>query len=561
MTRRLVVIGNGMAATRLVQRLVERDPARFAITVVGDEPHPAYNRIQLSPLLAGEKTAAQIPLLPAEWYTRHGVCLRSGEAVDEVDIQQRRLRIAETWLPWDELVFATGSRPFIPPLPGIDRPQVMPFRTLADVERILAIPGPAVVIGGGVLGVEAAAALRRHGGEVTLLHRGSGLMAPLTDAFAADELRQQLEARGIRCVLACRIAAIDADGVRLADGRVFRAARVVLATGVQPDSRLAAQSGVLCQRGIVVDRQMASSLPGISAIGECCEIDGQTWGLVAPCLRQAEVLADRLCGAPGEGFVWQDAGTRLKVTGIELFSAGEQQAGEQDDIYTSWDPIDRHYRRLLLRDGRLRGVLLMGDCTAAAALTARLESDEPATVDWLFDPSSTQPQAAGIMTMTKPVLVLVGHGMVGHHFLEQCVSRNLHQQYRIVVFGEERYPAYDRVHLSEYFAGRSAESLSLAAGTSLLNMVLNSASARRWRPSTAKHGWYGTPRGMKSTGINWCWRPARIPLFRQSPVTISRGALSTALLTISTVSPPMPPRRRAGWLSAAGCSGWRRPTP
>ena len=407
MTRRLVVIGNGMAATRLVQRLVERDPARFAITVVGDEPHPAYNRIQLSPLLAGEKTAAQIPLLPAEWYTRHGVCLRSGEAVDEVDIQQRRLRIAETWLPWDELVFATGSRPFIPPLPGIDRPQVMPFRTLADVERILAIPGPAVVIGGGVLGVEAAAALRRHGGEVTLLHRGSGLMAPLTDAFAADELRQQLEARGIRCVLECRIAAIDADGVRLADGRVFRAARVVLATGVQPDSRLAAQSGVLCQRGIVVDRQMASSLPGISAIGECCEIDGQTWGLVAPCLRQAEVLADRLCGAPGEGFVWQDAGTRLKVTGIELFSAGEQQAGEQDDIYTSWDPIDRHYRRLLLRDGRLRGVLLMGDCTAAAALTARLESDEPATVDWLFDPSSTQPQAAGIMTMTKPVLVLV----------------------------------------------------------------------------------------------------------------------------------------------------------
>lgn len=165
-----------------------------------------------------------------EWYTRHGVCLRSGEEVDEVDVVQRRLRIAETWLPWDELVFAAGSRPFFPPLPGIDRPQVMPFRTLADVERILAISGPAVVIGGGVLGVEAAAALRRYGGEVTLLHRGSGLMAPLTDAFAADELRQQLEARGIRCVLECRIAAIDADGVRLADGRVFRANRVVLAT-------------------------------------------------------------------------------------------------------------------------------------------------------------------------------------------------------------------------------------------------------------------------------------------------------------------------------------------
>lgn len=276
-------------------------------------------------------------------------------------------------LPWDELVFATGSRPFIPPLPGIDRPQVMPFRTTADVERILAIPGPAVVIGGGVLGVEAAAALRRHGGEVTLLHRGSGLMAPLTDAFAADELRQQLEARGIRCVLACRIAAIDADGVRLADGRVFRAARVVLATGVQPDSRLAAQSGVLCQRGSWSTVRWPPRCRGSAPSANVAKLTARP-GAGGSYLRQAEVLADRLCGAPGEGFVWQDAGTRLKVTGIELFSAGEQQAGEQDDIYTSWDPIDRHYRRLLLRDGRLRGVLLMGDCTAAAALTARTEA-------------------------------------------------------------------------------------------------------------------------------------------------------------------------------------------
>lgn len=286
MTRRLVVIGNGMAATRLVQRLVERDPARFAITVVGDEPHPAYNRIQLSPLLAGEKTAAQIPLLPAEWYTRHGVCLRSGEAVDEVDIQQRRLRIAETWLPWDELVFATGSRPFIPPLPGIDRPQVMPFRTLADVERILAIPGPAVVIGGGVLGVEAAAALRRHGGEVTLLHRGSGLMAPLTDAFAADELRQQLEARwhSLRAGVPHRR---HRRRWRAAGGRA-RIPRRQSGAGYRRTARQPSGGAVrrAVPAGIVVDRQMASSLPGISAIGECCEIDGQTWGWWLPaCVR------------------------------------------------------------------------------------------------------------------------------------------------------------------------------------------------------------------------------------------------------------------------------------
>ncbi len=198
------------------------------------------------------------------------------------------------------------------------------------------------------------------------------------------------------------IAAIDADGVRLADGRVFRAPP----SGAGYRRAARQPSGGAVRRavpaGIVVDRQMASSLPGISAIGECCEIDGQTWGLVAPRLRQAEVLADRLCGAPGEGFVWQDAGTRLKVTGIELFSAGEQQAGEQDDIYTSWDPIDRHYRRLLLRDGRLRGVLLMGDCypPPRSPRAWKAMSLSPWTGFLIF---STQPQAAGIMTMTKPV--------------------------------------------------------------------------------------------------------------------------------------------------------------
>ncbi|RRE14449.1 hypothetical protein EAO24_11035 [Klebsiella pneumoniae] len=221
--------------------------------------------------------------------------------------------------------------------------------------------------------MEAAAALRRHGGEVTLLHRGSGLMAPLTDAFAADELRQQLEARGIRCVLECRIAAIDADGVRLADGRVFRAARVVLATGVQPDSRLAAQSGVLCQRGSWSTVRWPPRCRGSAPSANVAKLTARPrgWWLPPASGRGAGGSPVR---RPGEGFVWQDAGTRLKVTGIELFSAGEQQAGEQDDIYTSWDPIDRHYRRLLLRDGRLRGVLLMGDCTAAAALTARTKA-------------------------------------------------------------------------------------------------------------------------------------------------------------------------------------------
>lgn len=465
MTRQLVIIGNGMAATRLAQALVERDARRFSITIIGDEPCQAYNRIQLSPVLGAEKTAGATRLLPAEWYSQQNVTVRAGETVTAVDMAARTLQTSAGELGWDELVFATGSLPFLPPLPGITLPHVFAFRTLADVEGILAIDGPAVVIGGGILGVEAAAALRRHGDSVTLLHRGNWLMEQQTDAFAGEQLQILLAERGIGCVMESRIAAIDERQVLLEDGRAFAASRVVLATGVQPNKGLAERSGLACGRGILVDRRLATAQPGVSALGECCEIDGQTWGLVAPCLRQAEVLADRLCAIPGEDFSWQDSGTRLKVTGIELFSAGALRADEQDDVYTSWDPLDRHYRRLLLRDGKLRGVLLLGDCSSAAPLTALLGAHAPAPAEWLFNPSSTmQPRAAGQTTMTKPVLVLVGHGMVGHHFLEQCVSRDLHQQYRIVVFCEERYAAYDRVHLTEYFAGRSAESLSLVEG-------------------------------------------------------------------------------------------------
>ncbi len=248
MTRRLVVIGNGMAATRLVQRLVERDPARFAITVVGDEPHPAYNRIQLSPLLAGEKR-----------HRRSRCCRRSGTPGTGCVCG-----LARRWMKWmlrnggcaSLTPGCRGTSWFSPPARG---PLSRRCRALI-VRRLCpsALGGRGTYSGdtrpgggdwrwgSGRGGGGGAASPRR---EVTLLHRGSGLMAPLIDAFAADELRQQLEARGIRCVLECRIAAIDADGVQLADGRVFRAARVVLATGVQPNSRLAAQSGVLCQQG------------------------------------------------------------------------------------------------------------------------------------------------------------------------------------------------------------------------------------------------------------------------------------------------------------------------
>ncbi|MRS89173.1 nitrite reductase small subunit NirD [Enterobacteriaceae bacterium RIT714] len=461
---RLVIIGNGMAATRLIESLTGRAPGRFAITVIGEEAEPAYNRIQLSPVLGGEKSAAATRFHEASWYQERGVTVISGERVTAVDLQGREVRTATRRLAWDELVFATGSRPVVPPIPGSESGHVLTFRTLRDVNAILASTGPVVVLGGGVLGVEAAAALRHSCDNVTIVHRGPWLMDQQIDQRAGILLEEALSERGIGCELASGISAITPDSVTLTGGREIAATRVVLATGVIPDISLAKASGLTCDKGIVVDNMMQTSYRGVSAVGECCEMDGQTWGLVAPCLAQAEILAARLAGQPGEVFEPCDNGMRLKVTGIELFSAGCTTAEAEDVVWQSWDPLTRHYRRLLIRHGTLKGVLLMGDCRSAATFTDLLAKPVPAQADWLFDQFTSQRQVAGQNAMTKPTLVVVGHGMVGHHFLENCVSRNLHQHYHIIVFGEERYAAYDRVHLSQYFANRDAASLSLVQG-------------------------------------------------------------------------------------------------
>ncbi|MEG5548157.1 nitrite reductase large subunit NirB [Enterobacter wuhouensis] len=462
---RLVIIGNGMAATRLIASLTGRAPGRFAITVIGDEPEHAYNRIQLSPVLGGEKRAENIYLHDEGWYQAQGVRVLRGEKAIAVDVNKHEVDTTVRTLGWDALVFATGSTPFVPPIPGVDAPHVFRFRTLKDTRAIQRNAGPAVVLGGGVLGVEATAALARSGDNVTLVHRGSWLMEQQLDRQAGVLLEGALAERGVRCELASGIKTITDASVTLLSGRSVPATRVVLATGVQPNVTLAKASGIRCARGIVVDHQMQASAPNVYAIGECCEIDGQTFGLIAPCLAQAEILAARLAGDVTAPFALTDSGVRLKVTGIELFSLGRAAEQEGDVVWSSWDPLTRHYRRLLIHRGALAGVLLMGDCRSAATFTDLLATAAPAHADWLFDRfTTTQPQVAGQNAMTKPTLAVVGHGMVGHHFLEECVNRNLHRQYQIVVFGEERYAAYDRVHLSEYFGGRSAASLSLVAG-------------------------------------------------------------------------------------------------
>ncbi|RPD98427.1 nitrite reductase small subunit NirD [Candidatus Pantoea deserta] len=461
MKQRLLVVGNGMAGMRLVESLLRLAPDRYAITVIGREPQGNYNRVLLSPVLAGEKRFEETLIPTHDGYARHGVTLWEGESVRRVDLAPRLLHTDRRTLAWDRLVFACGSRPRLPAIAGIDRPQVVSFRTKQDVDALLAGSGAVVVLGGGFLGIEAAAALCARGRDVTLLHAKAWLLDRQLDAQAGALLRAQLGARGLRIELNSGLAAIADGYVQLADGRTLPAAQVVIATGVEPEIAVAASAGVPCRRGILVDRQLRSALPDVYALGECCEISGETFGLLAPCLAQAEVLAAQLAGCPVADFHAEDVGTRLKVSGISLFSAGDIGEGES---CVSFDPLSGDYRRLFLRDGRLRGVLLYGDCQQAAPLLARLQAGERADVHTLFnDEPESQPLAGGSPMMSKPVLAVIGHGMVSHHFLEQLVARELHQHYHIVVYGEEQQPAYDRVHLSAWFDGKSAADLSLVS--------------------------------------------------------------------------------------------------
>ncbi|MGO2367162.1 MAG: nitrite reductase large subunit NirB [Serratia sp. (in: enterobacteria)] len=470
---KLVVIGNGMAGMRLVETLCQRVPERYAISVIGDEPRGNYNRILLSPVLAGDKTFADTLLHDDDWYRQHRVQLLSGEPALRVDRQQKCVITARHQLPYDLLVFATGSRPLRPSVEGGTLKGIYGFRTLDDVEAMLSHCGtgrPALVVGGGVLGIEAAAALAQRGMGVTVVHRGEHLMERQLDAHAGRMLQHTLRQRRIECRLRCEVNQFHGSDrvsrATLSNGEQLDCELVVIAMGVRPEISLAQAAGLACDRGIAINDRMQTDDPTVFAIGECAQFGSTTFGLVAPCWQQAGLLAQQLSGESVAGYRPTPLHTRLKVSGIEVFSAGEMTADAQTETYHAEDPQVQHYRRLLVRDGRLQGVVLYGDAQDSAFYLQQLSQPVQQPDALLFghsEPEAPMASEERISDMHKPVLLVAGHGMVGHHFLEQLVIRELHQQYHIVVFGEEPVAAYDRVHLSEFFSGRSADSLSMVA--------------------------------------------------------------------------------------------------
>jgi len=372
MSEPLVIIGNGMAAARLVDEIARRALGRYAVAVVGDEPRLAYNRVLLSSLLADEVSAADIELKPARWWRDRGVTLRYGSPATALDVAARTIALADgTVLPFSKAVFATGSQPIRLDVPGMDLPGVTTFRDFADVDAIRAQAGPGArvtVIGGGLLGLEAAHGLAKSGARVTLVHLMDRLMERQLDAAAADMLRRAIERRGVKVLLEAETARVvgsqRVEAVELEDGRTLAADLVVVAVGVRPNAALAARAGIAVNRGIVVDDGLATSAAGVFAIGECAEHRHCCYGLVEPAYEQAAVLASRLADVPAR-YAGSVLATNLKVSGVDVFSAGDFLGSPGTEQIVLSDPGRDAYRKLVILQDRLVGAVLFGDTADA----------------------------------------------------------------------------------------------------------------------------------------------------------------------------------------------------
>ena len=373
---KLVLVGNGMAGVRTLEELLKLAPDLYDITVFGAEPHPNYNRILLSPVLAGEQTLDEIVLNPLSWYAEHGITLYLGKRVTQIDRLRRRV-VAEdgTAADYDRLLLATGSLPFIPPIPGKDLAGVLAYRDIADTQAMIEASAKyqhAVVIGGGLLGLEAANGLMLRGMQVTVVHLGEWLMERQLDRTAADLLQSSLEARGLRFRIGTQTQALIGDqedgkrgrvmAVQFKGGEEIPADLVVMAAGIRPNTELAERAGLHCQRGVVVsDTLQTVTDPRIYALGECAAHRGVAYGLVAPLFEQGKVCATHLAQFGIGRYAGSHTSTKLKVTGIDLFSAGDFMGGEGREEIVMSDPFAGVYKKLVIQDDRLVGACLYGD--------------------------------------------------------------------------------------------------------------------------------------------------------------------------------------------------------
>ena len=372
MSEPLVIIGNGMAAARLVDELARTSLGRYAIAVIGDEPRLAYNRVLLSSVLAGEATSQEIELKPAAWWRDRGVTLKYGARATSVDLVAREVTTsAGKRVGFSKLVFATGSSALRLPVPGGDLAGVHVFRDSHDVDRLIELAEQkkhVVVVGGGLLGLEAAYGLAKAGADVTLIHLMDRLMERQLDGPAAELLKTLVERKGVKILLNANTARIhgapSVQRVELADGRMLDADAVIFTAGIRPNTALAKDAGISVNRGIVVDDAMATASDGVFALGECAEHRGTCYGLVEPAYEQAKVLARHLAGGQA-AYSGSILSTNLKVSGVSVFSAGDFMAAEGSETLLLSDIRRGTYKKLVIAGGELTGAVLVGDTSDA----------------------------------------------------------------------------------------------------------------------------------------------------------------------------------------------------
>ena len=372
MSEPLVIVGNGMAAARLVDELSKAALGRYAIAVIGAEPRLAYNRVLLSSVLAGETASHDIELRPASWWRDRGVTLKYGCVATEIDVGRHELKIAgDESIAFSKLVLATGSTPLRLNVPGAELAGVHTFRDSRDVDLLLTLAAQkkrVVVIGGGLLGLEAAYGLAKAGAPVTLVHLMDRLMERQLDAPAAELLKSLVELKGIQILLNANTARFHGEscveGVELTDGRRIDADAVIFAAGIRPSIALAKDAGIAVNRGIMVDDVLQTGSPGIFALGECAEHRGTCYGLVEPAYEQARVLARHLAGKPAN-YQGSVVATNLKVSGVSVFSAGDFIGADGSEAIVLNDIRHGTYKQLVISAGRLTGAVLVGDVADA----------------------------------------------------------------------------------------------------------------------------------------------------------------------------------------------------
>jgi nitrite reductase (NADH) large subunit len=369
MKEKLVLIGNGMAGMRTVDELLKLVPDKYQITVFGSEPHGNYNRILLSPVLAGDKTIDDIITHDVQWYADQNIDLHTDTTVTEIDRVKRQV-IADdgSVVGYDRLILATGSNPFMLPLPGSELDGVISFRDINDVKTMIETAKThkkAVVIGGGLLGLEAANGLMQQGMDVTVVHISERLMNQQLDNASADLMRIELEAKGLKFLMEHATQSFVGNNrvekVTFDSGTEIEADLVVMAIGVRPNIELAKKSGVQCDRGILVNDTLQTYTPNIYAVGECVQHREQTFGLVAPLFEQAKVCANHLAEIGIAMYMTTATATKLKVTGINLFSAGDFHGDAQTESIIYKDPQRFIYKKLVIKGNKIIGIVLYGD--------------------------------------------------------------------------------------------------------------------------------------------------------------------------------------------------------